>query len=116
VAAALSWLNRAADSAKPPARRKPREVTLADASGILQGEDSQTLVKTMLDWAKDDDRLRERLILYAARDTGLDSGVAAVKRAFENAVRVHDFVHYREASGWARGVDDAIDAIEAIAE
>ena len=27
-------------------------------------------------------------------------------------MRVHEFVHYREASGWARGVDDAIDSIE----
>jgi uncharacterized Zn finger protein len=112
VAAALAWLNRAAGSAKPPARRKSREVTLADASRILQGEDSTTLVKMMLDWAKDDDRLRERLILYAARRAGADAGVATVRRAFENAVGVYDFVHYREAFGWARGVDDAIDSIE----
>jgi hypothetical protein len=88
------------------------EVTLADASRILQGEDSPTLVKMMLDWAKDDDRLRERLILYAARRAGADAGVATVRRAFENAVRAYDFVHYREAFGWARGVDDAIDSIE----
>src|ERR1035441_2426616 len=27
-------------------------------------------------------------------------------------VRVYDFVHYREASGWARGVDDAIDSVD----
>ena len=31
---------------------------------------------------------------------------------FERAVRVSDFVPHREATGWARGVDDAIDSVE----
>jgi uncharacterized Zn finger protein len=112
VAAALAWLNPVTVPAKSPARRKTKEVTLADAGKSLQGEDKETLVKMMLDWAKDDDRLHERLIIYAARRSGPDTGAAAVRRAFDRAVRVHDFVHYREAGGWARGVDDAIDSIE----
>jgi hypothetical protein len=114
VAAALAWLNRAAGPAKLPARRKAKEVTLADAGKLLQEEDKETFVRMILDWAKNDDRLRERLILYAARRSGPDTGVVAVRRTFEKAVRVHDFVHYREASGWARGVDDAIDSIEQV--
>jgi hypothetical protein len=112
VAAALAWLNRASGPAKLPARRKAKEVTLADAGKLLQEEDKETLVRMILDWAKDDDRLRERLILYAARRSGPDTGVVAVRRAIEKAVRVHDFVPYREATGWARGVDDAIDSVE----
>lgn len=112
VAAALAWLNRGVSPAKSRARRKTKEVTLADAGKSLRDEDKETLVRMMLDWAKDDDRLHERLILYAARRSGPDTGAAAVQRAFERAVRVHDFVHYREAGGWARGVDDAIDSIE----
>lgn len=110
VAAALAWLNRDAKPAKP--QRKAKELTLADAGKILQGEDKETLVRMMLGWAEDDDRLRKRLILYAARKSGPDAGTAAVRRAFEKAIRVDDFVHYREASGWARGVDDAIDSVE----
>lgn len=112
VAAALAWLNRDVRQPKPLTGRKAKEVTLADAERILQNEDKATLVRMMLDWAKDDDRVRERLILYAARRSGPDSGAAAVRRAFEKAVRVYSFVHYREASGWARGVDDVIDSIE----
>ena len=112
VATALAWLNRAAGPAKPSARHKAKEVTLADAGKILQAEDKDTLVRLVLDWAKEDDRLHERLILYAARRSGPDTGAAAVRRAFEKAVRVHDFVHYCEATGWARGVDDAIDSVE----
>ena len=112
VAVALAWLNRDTGAAKPASRRKAKEVTLADAGKILRGEDKHTLVRMMLDWAKDDDRIRERLILYAARRSGPETGAAAVRRAFEKAVRVYDFVHYREASGWARAVDDAIDSVE----
>jgi len=112
VAAALAWMNRNAGPATPATRPKAKQLTLADAGKILQGEDKETLARMMLDWAQDDDRLRERLILYAARRSGPDTGAAAVRRAFEKAVRVYDFVHYREASGWARGVDDAIDSVE----
>jgi hypothetical protein len=82
VAAALAWLNLAAGPAKPAARGKTKELTLADAGKILHAEDKDTLVRMMLDWAKDDDRLHERLIVYAARRSGPDSGVAAVRRAF----------------------------------
>jgi uncharacterized Zn finger protein len=88
VAAALAWLNRAASLVKPLARRKAKEVALADAGKILQAEDKDTLVRMILDWAKDDDRLHERLILYAACRSGPDTGAAAVRRAFERAVRV----------------------------
>ena len=112
VAAALAWLKRDAGPAKPARGRKAKEVTLADAEKILQNEDKGKLVRMMLDWAKEDSRMRERLILYAARRSGPDSGAAAVRRAFEKAVGVHGFVHYREAFGWARGVDDVIDSIE----
>lgn len=112
VAAALAWLNRDEGPPKAATRRKAKKVTLADAEKILQDEDKETLMRMLLDWAKDDDRLRERLILYAARRSGPDSGAAAVRRAFEKAVRVHSFVPYREAYGWARGVDDVIDSIE----
>jgi uncharacterized Zn finger protein len=111
VAAALAWLNRGAGPAMP-GRRKAKEVTLADAGKILHAEDKDTLVRMVIEWARDDDRLRERLILYAARRSEPDTGAAAVRRALEKAIRVHDFVHYREAAGWARSVDDAIDSVE----
>jgi uncharacterized Zn finger protein len=111
VAAALAWLKRAAAPARPSGR-KAKAVTLADAEKILKAEDKDTLVQMVLGWAKDDGRLKERLILHAARRSGPDTGVAAARRAFEKAVRVSDFVHYREATGWARGVDDAIDSVE----
>jgi uncharacterized Zn finger protein len=112
VAAALAWLNRDSGAAAPSKRGRAKTPTLADAGKILQEEEPATLVRLLLDWAKDDERLRERLILFAARRSGPDAGAAAARRAFERAVRVQSFLHYREASGWARDVDDAIDSVE----
>jgi tetratricopeptide (TPR) repeat protein len=112
VAAALAWLNRAAGPVTPSGRGRGKEPTLIDAGKILQAEDKDALVRMVLDWAKDDDRLYERLIVYAARHSGPGTAAATVRRAFEKAVRVRDFVPYREATGWACGVDNAIDSIE----
>lgn len=36
---------------------------------------------------------------------------AAVRRAFEKAVRVRDFVHARDAEAWAQGVNEGIESI-----
>src|SRR5215831_9615667 len=112
VAAALAWLDRAPAPTRSSRRDKAKGVRLSDARRLLQSEDKDTVVRMVLDWAKDNDRLREQLLLYAARRSGPDTCGAAVRRAFENAVRVHDFVHYRGATGWARGVDGAIDSVE----
>jgi len=116
VAVALACLNGSASQVKTRSRGKAKEITLADAAKVLGDEDKETLLRMVLEWAKDDDRLHERLLLYAARRSGPESGVTAVARAFERAVRVHDFVHYREASAWARGVDDVIDNIAQLVE
>lgn len=116
AAAALAWLNRDAVPAKAKSRGKVKEPTLADAAKVLRGEDKDTLLEMILEWAKDDDRLHERLLQYAARRLGPESGAAAASRAFDRAVRVYDFVHYREASAWARGVNDAIDNISRLLE
>lgn len=111
VAAALAWLNRPPESAKSKGRGKAQEVTMADAARVLRAEDHEKLVQAVLDWAKDDDRLHERVLLYAARRSGSEAAAAVARRAFEKAVRVHNYVPYREARSWARGVNEAIDNI-----
>lgn len=110
VAAALAWRHQAEDGTK--VRNKTKPPTLAEAAKILQQESAETLVILLTEWAKDDKRLRERMVLYAARRSGPESGAAAAGRAFEKAVRIHGFVDYREARGWASDVHSAIDAIE----
>ena len=109
VAAAMAWRNRAP---KSKGRSTPKEPTIDDAGKILKAEDKETVVRMILEWAKDDDRLRERLILYAARKSGPELAVAAASRAFQKAVRVRDYIDYREAYSWSHGVSEAIKAFE----
>lgn len=104
VAVALAWLSR-----HPKALED--EMTLAKAGKILLAEDQGALVKMLLQWAQDDDRLEDRILLFAAGRLAPESAVAAVDRAFQKAVQIHGFIHYREASSWAHGVDDAIDGL-----
>ena len=112
VATALACLHRPAELVQAERREKVKEVTLADAKKILLAEKKEEIVGTLLEWAKTDDRLRKRLILHAARRSGAGTGVAEIQKAFDKAVRVRHFVHYREMPSYARGMDDAIDSVE----
>jgi uncharacterized Zn finger protein len=112
AAVALAWLGRPIGPVSRKRRGKPKKVTLAHVGKVLLAEEKEAIVETLLDWAKTDERLRERLILYAAQRTGPDTAIAAVQQAFHKAVTVRGFVQYREMPSYARGVNDAIDSIE----
>lgn len=115
VAVALAWRSRLNDPVEQPGKRgKSKPLTLEAAAKILEGEDHLTLVRLLAGWAKEDHGLRERLLLHAARRAGPESAAAAAGRAFQKAVRIHGFVEYRAAGGWARDVHSAIDAIELV--
>ena len=116
VAAALGWLSRD-DVQETPARRgKTKEPTAEDIEKVLRNEDKDTLVRMILDWANDDDRLYDRLVQHTARRSSPSDAKAAAARAFSRAVRVRGFLPYREAGAWARGVDEAIDNIARLLE
>ena len=112
VATALAWLNRSTEPAKSKRCGMSKEVTLADVEKILLAEEKNEIVRMLLEWAKTDGRLRERLILHAARRTGAEASLAAVRNTFHQAVRVRGFVHYREIPSYVRNIDRAIDGIE----
>ena len=92
--------------------REARAITLADAEKAPLGEDREELVRLLLDWARDDQALYQRLLQYAARHAAPEDRVAEVRRGFRDAVRVGGFVPYREAAAWTHGVHQAIDAIQ----
>jgi uncharacterized Zn finger protein len=116
VAAALAWIHRDAEPATSGTDRATKQVTLADAGQFLLEEDPRVLVRMLLEWAKDDELLTGRVLLYAARRAGPDSGAAAVRQAFRMAVDVPGFVPYREAYGWASNVHQAMDHIARLLE
>ncbi|MCL6544080.1 MAG: hypothetical protein K6T61_02550 [Bryobacteraceae bacterium] len=115
MAAALAWLRRPADAKSKPGRAA-KKITLADAANLLREEDKNTLVSMILEWAREDGRLEERLLIYAARRTGPDAAAAAILRAFRQAVRIRGYLRYHEASSWTRNVHEAIGPIEKLPE
>lgn len=83
-----------------------------DLVGFVEGLSPDRLVEIVLDQAAADWRLRERLLAeaQAGRGAGVDLGVW--RRRIDDAFAPYgDFVDWREAEGWARGIDEVIDAL-----
>ena len=120
VAAALAWLAGravASDSdsnsnAGKPGR--PRRVTAEDIEAALNAQDKQTLVGWLMEWSQRNDALRQKLAVIASLRQGPGAMAGQVRKQLEKAIRIRGFVDYREAGGYAGGVDSALDALETL--
>lgn len=111
VATGVVWLALQTETGTSKHKAKQKKFTLADVEKVLLAEDKETLVRVLLEWAKADKRLRERVIVYAAKRAGSDAGVSAVHEALRKAIQVRGFVDYYEVRTYAAGVDEAIDSV-----
>ena len=64
VAAGVRWLQLAR------AGKKPKKITLATARKMFEDEEPEVILNLLFEWAKDNPRLRERILLYAAGREG----------------------------------------------
>jgi uncharacterized Zn finger protein len=111
VAAGLALLESGADIAAT----RPEPLSLEGIRAKLEELDRESLVSLVLEQARLDERVLERVRLQLA--TGGDRvDVASIRRAIDVAIDPGDFVPYREAYGWSRGVDEVIDAVERLLE
>jgi hypothetical protein len=106
VAAGLAWVHGGA------AESSAKQLTMDAVAKRLAEEPPAKLAGMLLDWAKDDGLLRDRLVHYAALRGGPESAIAAAGAAFEKAAKPKRYVEYREAAGFARDVGRAIDEFE----
>ncbi|MEA2128016.1 MAG: hypothetical protein QOJ85_907 [Solirubrobacteraceae bacterium] len=105
VAVALRWLRQ----------RTAVGPTLDDARATLESLPSSTLIDLVIDHAHEDDGLARKLLLLAAGHADDATPQAAQLRALiDQAFATHGFVPYREVYGYARGIDETIDAVEAL--
>lgn len=121
----MDQVARASTSAKSGSRstagRKERgrtgRVSAADLATYVDGLDQGRLVELVLDRAKTDAGFRRQLVdeVRASRGMGpdLDAWKARLDFAFEPD---GDYVHYREAAGWAAGVHDALAEVSAMCD
>jgi uncharacterized Zn finger protein len=111
VAAGLVWIEGRHPAAHGKSRPKPA-VTMQDVRAHLATLDKGTLADMLVDQAMEDDRLRQRLLMKAARKGPKGLDVATYRRAIDEAVDAGEFVDYRDAYDYARGIEEAVDSVE----
>lgn len=78
----------------------------------LRAKDTESLIAMIMDLAERDDLLFRRLDMEAATAADDDKTVLSrLRKAITDATRTGGFVHYREASAWADGVDAVLDHV-----
>lgn len=88
-----------------------------DLRAFVESLPVEDLVALVMDQAREDWRLRERLVAQAAAGAGTGIDVDTWRRRLTNAFAdsgydEHGFIDYYAAPGWARGVRDALDALD----
>ncbi len=116
VAVGLAWLEQHEKASGSRGTHRDPPPTMDDVRAYLVELSKETLVDILMDQSLEDERLRERLLMRAATHRAKSSGgrldVRSFINAIDNAIEEQDDVSYCEAAGYARGIDDAVDAIE----
>ena len=110
VAVGLTWIDGSRSKAQGTTREKPA-VTMQDVRAHLATLDKGTLADMLVEQAMEDDRLRQRLLMKAAKKgpKGLDA--ATYRRAIDEAVDTGGFVDYRGACDYAQGIEEVVASV-----
>jgi uncharacterized Zn finger protein len=111
VAVGLTWLENM-EQKNSEKGKQASGVTMQDVRTYLSGEDKRVLVGMLVDHAMEDDRLRQRLLMKAAKKGSKGIHLITFRRAIDEAVEVNEFVNYRSAYEYASGIDEVIDSVE----
>jgi hypothetical protein len=85
-----------------------------DVRAYLRGLGTDALIGLVTDLAQEDERLRRRLLMEAAKKTPTGPDVATFRASIDHAVEIRGFVDYRSSYQYARGIEDTIDAIQGL--
>ncbi len=83
----------------------------ATLRAYVGGMDAERLAELLLEQAKADWRLRERLLAEAAAAAGATIDLAAWRHRLEAEFETGDFVEYAEAASWAHDVHGVLNAL-----
>jgi uncharacterized Zn finger protein len=112
VAMGLAWLaSKQREGSSLSANTDKSTVTMQDVRVFLGGLDKAELVEMVIAQAKEDDRLRQKLLLRTARSRKEGLDLAVWRRAIDRAVEIDDFVDYHDAYDYMRDIDTVIDSI-----
>lgn len=86
--------------------------TMDDVRAYLEGQEKDVLVRLLMEQAMEDERLRERLLLRAARTGGGPPDIAAFRRAIDRAVEPpRDYWDYDSPWDYAQGLGSVVESI-----
>jgi len=111
VAVGLAWF----ESKQLKASKKGKQasgVTMDDVRAHLLEQDKSALVNMLVEHALEDDRLRQRLLMKAAKKGAKGIDFVTYRRAIDEAVEPDGFVDYRSAYQYARAIEEVIDSVE----
>ena len=112
VAVGLAWLERGSKAERTSKKPAKPAVTMDDVRTYLAGQDKAALVDRLMEQAMDDDRLRQRLLMSAAKKAPKGLDVATYREAIDRVVDTGEFVEYGAAHDYAQGIEDTIDSVE----
>ena len=94
---------------------EPSSGVLARIRAYLEGKPNRVLAGMIVELAERDPALLRKLDLAAISDAADDGTLAArLGKAIDQATATRGYVEYGQAGGWAGGVDEALDALEAL--
>ncbi len=112
VAAGLAWLGERNAVQQRPRKSKKPGVTMDDVREYLLRQDNKALVDMLMEQALEDDRLRNRFLMRAAKEGRQGLDLSSFRDAIDNAVNIRGFVDYASAYDYARGIEEMIDSVE----
>src|SRR5262249_10603037 len=113
VAVGLTWLENT-EQKNSEKGKQASGVTMKDVHIYLSGEDKSVLVGMLVDHAMENDRLRQRLLMKAAKKGSKGIDLITFRRVIDEAVEVDGFVNYRSAYEYASSIDEVIDSVEGL--
>jgi uncharacterized Zn finger protein len=114
VAAGLFWLDRKkGENGKKAVRGGGNtEVTMEDVKGYLKTLERDVLVEMIMEQAQENDALREKLLMQAAREIRGGRRLSALKKIIREAIAPGDFIGYYQMRTYAARVQNILDTLE----
>lgn len=112
--ASNSTSNRTSNAAGVRATRSvaTRPLTMKDVRAHLASLPAAALVELVMEQSMADERLRQRLLLDAAKTTGSGVKLQTYRQALTAAIGTGDFVHYRDAGDYFGQIHDVLSSID----
>lgn len=114
VAVGLAWL--VGKDSKKSSQSEKSATNLDDVKNYLRTRDKAQLVELLMQEALENEDLRGRLTLAAARSNPRGVDVEAFRKELKRVIYINDYVDYYGAYSYARNAEKVIDSVAELSE